>query len=108
MINEKIVEKARADIGSIAADMLDELTDYIEGSIKLSRLRFDSDLEDDKDLLVFVAIDSETDHLPFGDVREKWSLDALKRLEPEINKTIEWAKNLSLENCKSLAERFNA
>jgi len=107
MTDNGIIEKARLELGTIAAGMLDCSIDYLEGSMKLSKLRFDSDLEDDRDLLIFVAIDSETDDFPLGDVRKKWSHDALRRLEPEINKTVEWAKSISLGNCKSLAERFH-
>jgi len=35
-------------------------------------------------LLVFTGIDSETDTLPIGDVRQHWRLDALERKDREI------------------------
>ena len=62
------------------------------------------DLEED--LTVFVAIDSETDHLPLGKVRELWSQAALERLEPEIAEAEAWAKEYGVRACEKINQVF--
>jgi hypothetical protein len=64
--------------------------------------------KDDKDFLVFSSIASEIDHLPLGVSRQHWSQEALNRYESEIQESIEWAKEFSLSECKSIVARFAA
>ena len=73
---------------------------------KLGRLRFDADLENDPDLIAFVGIDSETDALPLGEIRKLWNPDALKNLQPEIDKAEMWAQNFGRSHCERLVKRF--
>ena len=107
--HEEYLELKRKRAVEVAAGMLDGSIHYLEGAIELSSLRFEVGLpEDDKDFLAFTGVSSETDHLPIGSVRQHWSQDALNRHEPEIQKSIKWAKEVSLSECKSIVERFNA
>jgi hypothetical protein len=46
-------------------------------------LRHALDEEKNELFLPFVAVDSETDHFPLGDVRARWSLNALEREDKE-------------------------
>jgi hypothetical protein len=61
---------------------------------------------DDADFLIFVAIDSDTDTLPLGSVREYWDQGALARLEPEIEGAERWASTVGADACRSLMVRF--
>ena len=89
--------------------MIDGSIHYLEGACELASLRFEVGLpEDDKDFLAFTGVSSETDHLPLGSARQYWSAEALARHEPEIQKMIERAKDVSLVECKSIIARFNA
>jgi len=109
MTHEEYVQKQRARVGEVAKGMLDGSIDYLEGARELSSLRHQIEVQDgDQDFIVFVAVDSETDNLPIGKPRQFWSKGSLERLEPEIQKAIEWAKKVSLEQCKSLVKRFGA
>ena len=109
MTHEEYVDKKRRETAAIAIGMLDGSIHYLEGAIKLSSLRFEIEIQDDdKDFLAFAGVSSETDHLPLGSAREHWSQEALDRHEPEIQKTIKWAKEVSLPECKSIIERFSA
>ena len=47
----------------------------------LRRIGFD---EHDPDMLAFVALDSETDHLPVGPTRASWSAEALRTKDAEL------------------------
>lgn len=109
MSHEEYIEKQRKRAAEVASGMLDDSIHYLEGAIELSSLRFEVGLpEDDKDFLTFTAVSSEIDHLPIGSPRQYWSQEALDRHEPEIQKSIKWAKEVSLSECKSIVERFNA
>ena len=106
--HEEYVEKKRARVHELASGMLDGSIHYLEGAIELSSLQFEVEVtEDDKDFIAFTAVASEIDHLPIGAPRQHWSIEALERLESEIQKSIKWAKEFSLPQCKSLSERFS-
>lgn len=107
--HEEYVLKKRKEAAEIANGMLDGSINYLEGAIKLASLRFEIEVgEDDGDFLAFTGISSEIDHLPLGSAREFWSTKALESHEPEIQRAVKWAKEVSLSECKSIAERFSA
>ena len=109
MSNEEYVKKKQDRIGEVALGMLDGSVHYLKGSIELASLRHEiGAYENDPDFFVFVAILSEIDSLPLESPRQEWSVEEIARHEPEIMKSIEWAKEISLPQCKSLAERFSA
>jgi hypothetical protein len=88
--------------------MLDGQLSFLIGSRRLTALRHETDAAtDDADFMVFVAIDSETDALPLGAVREHWDQDALARLEPEVEEAEHWAANAGADACRSLIARFS-
>lgn len=108
MNHEEYVALKRREAGELARAMLDGKVDYLEGAIRLDALRSEMDIAaDDEDFLSFLEIASETDHLPIGRVRERWSKEALKRLEPEIKSTAAWARKISLSNCESIERRYS-
>ncbi|QOY95397.1 DUF2489 domain-containing protein [Massilia sp. UMI-21] len=87
--------------------MLDGQLSFLIGSRRLAALRHETDTAaDDADFLIFVAIDSETDALPLGAVREHWDKRALARLELEIEEAEHWASTAGADACKSLIARF--
>ncbi len=109
MSHEEYIEKQRKRAAEVASGMLDGSIHYLEGAIELSYLRFQvGQHEDDKDFLAFTGVASEVDHLPIGVPRQYWSQDALNLHEPEIQRCIKWAKEISLSECKSIVARFNA
>jgi len=109
MTHKEYINSNRDNVYEIASGMLKGSVNYLEGAIEISSLRFEVDTpEDDKDFLAFTAIASEIDHLPIGNVRKKWSKKSLERYEPEIISSTKWAKEISLSECKSLAERFKS
>lgn len=109
MNHDEYVEAQRKRVGEVATGMLDGSIDYLEGSVELSSLLFQAEVpENDPDFIIFVAIASEIDNLPVGKVRRHWSHEALQRHEPAIQEANEWAKGISLTQCRSLVERFHA
>jgi len=61
----------------------------------------------DKDFLPFVAINSETDHLPVDRERSNWSEEALARKDKEIADAEAAYKECAFKACKKLIERFD-
>ena len=108
MSHEEYVEMQRKRVASIAKGMLDGTVDYLEGAIQLSSLWHEVEVAgDDPDFIAFIEIASETDHLPIGRGKQYWSKEALERHNSEIQDSIKWAKEISLNKCKSLVKRFS-
>lgn len=96
------VRKAQADLSGDPG--------LLEGCIPLASLAHDvvPDWTADPDFVVFAALASEIDHLPFGSVRDQWSADALVRADSEIERITEAARADVLVACRNLVERFGA
>mgnify|MGYP001116419844 CR=1 FL=1 len=107
MSTDRGIAMARLDIAATAQAMLDGGLSFIEGGRRIAELRFYADLpEDDQDAMAFVLIDSETDTLPFGETKALWNPEALAKLQPEIERSERWAREISQEPCRRLIERF--
>lgn len=104
--NESEVEE-RQELVALCRAMLSGELSYFEGAIRVCPLRFNIGVpEDDPDLMAFVAISSETDHLPPKHIQHRWSPEALHRLQPEFEKTEVWAEPFASKACESLINRF--
>jgi hypothetical protein len=99
-VRERVVETARS--------MLNGDLNFLEGARTLVDLRHEAAVrDDDSDFMVFVAIDSETDNLPIGAIRQHWPQEVLEKLEPEYRKAEGWAKEFGTLACESLIRRFH-
>lgn len=88
--------------------MLDGELSFFEGAIQMCALRFNIRVsEDNPDIMIFIAIASETDHLPTLQTQQHWSANALHRLRPEFDKVETWAKSFSVRACHNLIARFS-
>ena len=106
-MNEEEHLKLKRRIGQIASGMIDGNINYLAGALELLSLRDEvGAYANDPDFLAFVAVAAEINNLPGELSRIPWSKSALKKHETEIQQSIAWAKEFSLENCKSLAKRF--
>jgi hypothetical protein len=77
-------EQIRVRILRVAKQLVIGEIGVIAASRELGHLRNEVEPPLANALVTFTAIDSETDALPIGDVREEWSPDALKRRDKEI------------------------
>ena len=108
MSKEQYIKSIRTHAVEVARNMLNGSANYLEGAIELSGLASEIGLaENDEDFDAFRVVASEVDHLPIGEPRLLWSKEALERYEPEIIKSIEWAKKYTLLNCHSIVDRFH-
>ena len=107
--NESDILAARRAIFEAAQDMLAGTLSYIEGARKIFAAMEASRLDDrDADLLPFVGIVSETDALPFGEMRTHWQAAALEALQPKIAEMEAWARRFGEPYCINLVDRFSS
>lgn len=91
----------------IVNDILEEKIGSIKASRKLIRLFSEIGFDDDNDLLVFKALDSETDHLPVGKLRENYSSQKLKEIDEEIKKYEDFYRNSVMSACKNILKKYS-
>ena len=87
--NEEHRRQASARIVTIAQRILSGESGIVAGARQLARLRFDVGAEHDSDFIFFVAVDSESDDLPLGEVRSHWNADVLKEKDAELQKKLD-------------------
>lgn len=83
---------ARRRIKAICELLVSGQCGYIEASRAILPLA--NAVGMDKDLEVFVLIESETDHIPFGYVRKNWSVAALAKMKPDWDEDEKWAEGV--------------
>ncbi len=101
------VEEQEREIVRVARLILSGEVSIITGAREMASVRFRSHSDDrDEEFLVFVGIDSETDHLPVGDMRKLWAADALIRKDAQINEAEDFFRERALEAARILIERY--
>lgn len=92
-----------------AREMLSGELSFAEGAAAVVRLRgrVGGVGDFDEDFMPFVAIDSETDHLPLQAQWQIWDQAALERLAPEFKKAQDWASTFAPASCEKLIGRFS-
>jgi hypothetical protein len=106
MTNDEYSIFLRGKVVAICEAILQEEIGVIAGSRQLNSLGHQLCDDFDKDFRPFVAIDSETDHLPVDRERQNWSQEALERKDREISEYEIAAKEEAFEACKILIQRF--
>jgi Protein of unknown function (DUF2489) len=93
-----------------ARAVLDGELGVIEGCIALAAYAHDvvPDWVVDPDFAVFGAIASETDHLPFGEVRSRWSAAALAKADAEIEAITAGHRAEVRLACENVIARFSS
>ena len=105
--NEQFMNAKRSEVASTAQLVRDGKMNVVEGVRRLSALQHDVSQKDfDDDFMLFVAIASETDHLPVGEVRTQYSQDALRKADKEIEKAEKLYRPQVEEACEKLIARF--
>lgn len=79
----------------------------VAGSRKLKALQWSvSKVDNDIDFRAFAGIDSESDHIPLGDVRKRWAPDSLKEKDEELKKIDGFYRSFAKKSCRALIKRF--
>lgn len=101
------VKETRREMVCIARGILNGATGVVAGAREIARMRFGSTMDYDPDVLVFVGIDSESDHLPLGDVRRHWDAEALKTKDKELRDYEARVRERVLRACESFIARYS-
>lgn len=100
-IDRSDIANSRAKIVTTAKEMLAGRCSYIGGSRIIGDLVRRARVEQlNNPFDVFVAIDSETDTIPLGPVRDLWQPEALVTMAPSWDKSEEWARQYGEEACR--------
>jgi hypothetical protein len=91
---------------SVARGILNGAIGIVAGAREIASMRFGSTAEYDEDVLVFVGIDSESDHLPVGDVRRHWSPEALRAKDAELRTYEAHVKKSAFRACDCIIARY--
>jgi len=86
----------------VAQALLDGQTTVLEAVRALSFLAHTDAIVDVEDRRLIIAIDSQTDHLPAGDVRKLWAADSLAIKDTEIKRWEDVYKAQLVETCKRI------
>lgn len=97
----------RQQLIDICSNVLANKISLLEASRLIVALGFTNDLdENDDDINSFVAIESETDHLPIGRVRQYWNETSLKEKDLEIEENEKWARSFGIESCENIIQKY--
>lgn len=106
--NEQYMNSKRSEVAHTARMIRDGKLNVVEGAWQLSALRYDVSQKDfDDDFMLFVAIASETDHLPVGEVRKQYSSNALRKADAEIAEAEKLCRAQVEVACEKLIARLS-
>ena len=83
MSHEEFVLSQRVELRLLLNEQLEDKNLIPIARSILSKWRLSELVEDCKHILLLVAIDSSSDHLPFGEARQYWNSDALLKIDKE-------------------------
>ena len=96
--------RAKSQILALAKQLLSGQLGVIAASRELSPLRHEVEPEIAQVLVAFTAVDSETDALPIGEVRQYWSPEALERKDREITEAEKFYRATAIEAATRLLQ----
>jgi hypothetical protein len=106
--NEQYMMAKRSEVVNTARLLRDGKMSVVEGAWRLNALRHEVTQNDfDDDFMLFVAIASETDHLPVGEVRKQYATEALVRADKEIEEVDKIYRSQVEVACEKLIARFS-
>jgi len=108
-LDEKAIAKARAEVVRVAKALVARTVPFVDGVRGLrSLLTAVSKLDHDPDFMLFVAIDSESDHIPVREVRAMSTEEWLAKCDREAQQLEEQYEAEVKIACERLVERFSS
>ena len=107
MTDERLV---RQQIAGIAATMIAEKVDLLEGCRAIVQLRWSLSKPDsvDPDLLYLLAVEDDLEDVPAGDVRQRWTPEALAEKDRKKTEYLGRAREEILRSCQALNAKWGA
>ena len=88
----------------VAEAVLDGRTTVLEAARELVSIAHTDAIANEEDRILIIAIESETDDLPIGEVRKLWAPYVLEAKDAEIARCEELWKAQFIEACKRIVE----
>jgi hypothetical protein len=107
MSSEDYVRRQREEVVTIARAILGGEMGVVLGARHITALGYAFEDAFDPDLILWVGIDSQTDHLPVDEERRNWSQQALAIKDVEIAECEAFFKDAALDGCRRLLRRFS-
>jgi hypothetical protein len=104
-MDRRASESERQSVREIAQEVLESRITILEAVRKLYPLAHTDAITNEDDRTLVIAIESETDDLPIGEVRKLWAPYALQAKDAEIARCEELWKPQFLEACKRILGR---
>jgi hypothetical protein len=102
-IDRRASEAERQRARDVAQAVLDGKTTFLEAVRTLVSLAHTDAVADVEDRMLIIAIESETDDLPIGEVRRLWAPSALEEKDKVIARSEEFYRGQFLEACRRIA-----
>lgn len=102
----EIESQSRAELIRVAKEMLEGRRHLLEGVRRICDLRHQIGDDDNPVFMPLRAIDSETDHIPLGQVRDGCNAGYLQRVDAEMKAYLDQAKEDILLACKEIVRAF--
>jgi len=93
----------RREARDLAQAVLDGRMTVLEGARALVSLAHTDAVPDLEDRKLIIALESETDDLPVGEVRTLWATDMLKEKDVEIARAEKLYRDSFLQACQRIA-----
>ena len=107
--NEEHRQAASRDVVSLARNILGGELGVVAGARRLCWMYREVGVEvNDPDFVFFVAVNSETDHLPLGEVRKLWNPEALRVKDAELAAYEARKRDEAFEICRRLILRYES
>jgi hypothetical protein len=102
------IERKKREAVDVATQVVNGEVGIIAGSRVLLRLGHElvPDTRVDPDFVVFLALDSETDHLPLEDERHNWEPAAFAQKQLEVARLEELSRPGVVAACRAIIDRF--
>lgn len=94
------------EVREVASRLLAGHLGVIEGARTLAALGFESARDPDPDFTIFVAIASETAHLPIGAERKHWADSALVEKDIETSSLEDRNRGAAFAGCRALISKY--
>jgi len=105
--NEEHQQFVSRKIVAIARSILSGELGIIAGARQLCGLGHQVGADRDPDFAFFIALDSESDHLPIGEARKRWNPEALREKDAEVITFEASYRERAFEICRKLIQKYD-
>jgi len=93
---------------NIANRIIRNEINVVEGSREIVKLRYNTNAHDDRIFDPFIAVDSDTDHIPLDEnIRKNFGSDYLKKSDKELREYIKEMKPSIISDCHAIIKKFS-